>query len=78
MLNDGCKVDTTYSVVSVFGERLRNLIKNGGLTQVAFAEKIGVRQSQVSGWIQGRHGPTLSTLRRIRDALGCTWDELLG
>ena len=68
----------TYSVVNGFGERLRGLIKNGGLTQVTFAEKIGVRQSQVSGWIQGRHGPTLATLRRIRDALGCTWDELLG
>lgn len=41
-----------------------------GLTQKELAEKIGTRQSVISNLEGGEANPTLSTLRKVADALG--------
>jgi transcriptional regulator with XRE-family HTH domain len=36
-----------------------------------------VTQATISNYTMGINGPTVATLRRIKEAIGCTWEELL-
>lgn len=38
-----------------------------GLTQAAFARRLGVSAVSVSGWERGRHRPVGMSLKRLRD-----------
>ena len=64
--------------MKTLGKNLRELIADRGESQTSLAKRMGVHQCQVSNWVRGAHSPTLQTLRKVRAALGCTWDELLG
>ena len=59
-------------------KRIRELMKEEKLTQVALANKIGVKQSQVSEWLSGKSKPGYDNLRSICKALGISGDRLLG
>ena len=48
-----------------FDEILREFLIMRNLTQTAFANTIGVKQSQVSEWINGKAKPGYDTLKRI-------------
>lgn len=61
-----------------FGKRLRVLRRRQGLLQGEFAEKCGLSDNAVRSYEQGVRYPTLWSLKKMRQALGCTWDELLG
>lgn len=61
-----------------FSDNLKRLLADRGESQTSFAKRIGVHQSQMSNWVRGANSPTLQTLRKVKAALGCTWDELLG
>jgi len=61
-----------------FGDNFKRLLADRGESQTSFAKRIGVHQSQMSNWVRGANSPTLQTLRKVKAALGCTWDELLG
>lgn len=61
-----------------FAMRLQGMLRERGLGQVEFERRIGVARGQVSGWLTGRSGITLHNLRKVKEGLGCTWDELLG
>lgn len=50
--------------------------KRAGLTQAAFAKKLGVTKVTVSRWETGARGLTADTLERIALALSCTPGEL--
>jgi plasmid maintenance system antidote protein VapI len=52
-------------------------LKKQGWTQEAIAEKIGVRQSQVSKLIQGGDCKA-STVKKLADAFGVSTDTVLG
>ncbi len=56
---------------------IRRLRNTAGLTQVELAEKIGVSQGSLSAYESGKDTPSIKTLIRIADALGCTLDELV-
>lgn len=59
------------------GEKLKAARKAAGLTQKQLAEKIGCKQKDVSRWeIDGRE-PSVRTLKKIADALGCLMDDLV-
>lgn len=53
----------------LIGENVRRLRTNAGLSQEAFAAKVGVEQSYLSGLEAGRRNPTAITLWHIAIAL---------
>lgn len=55
---------------------LRMLARNGW-TREELAVRAGISKSTLGGYLTTDHEPTLKRLRKIRDALGCSWDELL-
>lgn len=52
------------------GDRIRNLRKRSGLTQVDLARKARLTSGQVSEYESGRFEPKIDKLSRIADALG--------
>lgn len=46
------------------------------VTQVEMADAAGVHVSTIARIEQGRHRPSLSTLRRLAHVLDCTIDDL--
>lgn len=62
-----------------FGCHLWRLIFERGWGSVKeFAKAADVHYQTMLGYVSGAHEPTRGKLCRIRDALGCTWEELLG
>ena len=57
---------------------LKELIKAKGYTQTSFANKLGVSQPTVSGWIRGVNKPKTKDLSRIAKALGVSVTRLVG
>ncbi len=61
-----------------FGERLRTLRKNQGITQDALAEYLNISYQAVSKWENGMGFPEISLLPAIANFFGVTSDYLLG
>ncbi len=61
-----------------FEEILKDFLEDNGLTQTAFAEAIGVKQSQVSEWLKGKAKPGYDILKRMSISFGVTADYFLG
>ncbi len=59
-------------------ERIRGLMKENGLSQVALAKKIGVKQNTVSAWVLGKKEPCIENLWRLADYFGVSVDYLVG
>lgn len=57
---------------------LRELIKAKGYTQVTFANKMGVKQPTVNGWINGHSRPKTKDLPKVAKALGVSVTRLVG
>lgn len=69
---------SAYNGDAEFARRLRRLIRASGKTTDAFADEFGVTRAHIHRWCNLRNAPTLYSLRRVKAALGCTWEELLG
>ena len=61
-----------------FGEILKEFLIVNNMTQTAFANAIGVKQSQVSEWLSGKAKPGYDTLRRIALEFNVSADYFLG
>ena len=61
-----------------FKDILEEFLINNGLTQKAFADKIDVKQSQVSEWLKGKEKPGYDILRRMALAFNISADYFLG
>lgn len=61
-----------------FRRRLRGLLRDRGVTQSGFGPMIGVGPNTTNLWVRGKATPYLGTLYRMKEALGCSWEELLG
>ena len=61
-----------------FEEILKEFLLINNLTQTAFASIVGVKQSQVSEWLNGKAKPGYDTLRRISLAFNVSADYFLG
>ena len=59
------------------GNRIRELRKRAGLTQIELAERIGLSQGQLSNLENGDRSLSLEWLRRIARALNCAVADLL-
>ena len=54
-----------------YGEYLKLLLEERGMTQAELAERSGIGKSTIGEWIKGRtKEPTFSKSKRIADALG--------
>ncbi len=61
-----------------FSAILAEFLREYGLTQTAFAAKIGVKQSQVSEWLKGKAKPGYDNLRAMVSTFDVTAEYLLG
>lgn len=57
---------------------LKELIKLRGYTQTSLADKLGVTQPAVCGWVRGNKKPKTKDLPRIAKALGISVTRLVG
>ena len=58
-------------------QKLAEAIRQSGMKQTELAEKIGVRQQQISCYINGRTLPSLDTLSRLCTVLYLDANEIL-
>lgn len=61
-----------------FDEILNEFLICNGMTQTTFANKIGVKQSQVSEWLKGKAKPGYDILKRMSVSLNISADYFLG
>ena len=59
-------------------ENLRQLMKECGVNQVQLAKDIGVAQSAISAWLNGKKEPSILSLWLLADYFNCNVDELIG
>lgn len=61
-----------------FIEILKDFLEENNLTQVEFARRIGVKQSQVSEWLKGKAKPGYDILKSMALAFNVSADYFLG
>ena len=59
-----------------FGENLKSERKLSGLTQQELADKIGIKQQQLSQWECNKFEPTVSSIVELAKALDVSFDDL--
>ena len=57
--------------------RLEEVRKSKKISQMALADKAGIKQGYVSDLENGKRQPSFEVLIRLAKALGCTLDELV-
>ncbi|MBD2814643.1 helix-turn-helix transcriptional regulator [Xenorhabdus sp. Flor] len=67
---------TSNNIKSVFGQRIRYLRKEAGMSQEAFADKCGLDRTYVSGIERGVRNPTLEIIYVIANGLQIELNEL--
>ena len=60
-----------------FSEQIRQIRKDSGLTQEAFAEKVHVTRQAVSNWENNKNLPDIETLIVISQTFHVSLDELI-
>lgn len=65
-------------LVAAFGQRLRLLREGKDLSVADAATAAGMAYSAYARLERGEREPSLSTLLRLAEALGCTPNDLLG
>lgn len=61
-----------------FTEILKEYLKINDLTQKAFAELVGIKQSQVSEWLRGKAKPGYDILKKMSSSTSVSADYFLG
>ncbi len=59
-----------------FPTKLKQRLKEMGLSQADLAERVGTSQSQVSDWVRKKSEPTVRYGAKVAEALGVTMDYL--
>lgn len=62
----------------MIGENLRKARKEAGVLQVELAERLQVRQKDISRWENGEHVPSLEMFVKICRELNASADDILG
>ena len=61
----------------MFSQRLKELRKASGLTQIQFAEQFNIAKGTVGMWETGKREPDFDTIGRIADYFQTTVDYIL-
>lgn len=64
-------------IIMTSGERIRAARKNANMTQAELAQKLGISYVGVSQWENGLRQPKYETLKKIADAIGVEWYDLV-
>jgi len=64
--------------LNLFGTNVRRLRSEANLTQAKLAEKVEIELRTLQKFEAGGINIPLFTLVRLRRALNCSWDDLLG
>lgn len=67
----------TDKTLKIFGASVRDLRKQRGLSQEAFADLVGVDRSYMGGIERGEHNLALINIQRIATALGLKISALM-
>ena len=62
----------------IVAERIKELMKEENLTQVALANKIGVKQNTISAWLLKKKEPSIRSLWLLADYFNIDIDYLVG
>ena len=62
----------------IVSERIKELMKEEQLTQVALANKIGLKQNTISAWLLGKKEPSIRSLWLLADYFNVTIDYIVG
>lgn len=60
-----------------FGEKLRTLRKQRGLSQTELAEILGVQQSYVGKLERGERVPNVTMIRKVAELFNVSFDQLM-
>ena len=60
-----------------FNKILKDLMKKRGVNQLELAEILGVRQSQISNWLNGKSLPGYYSLKLLCEKLNVSANDLL-
>ncbi len=63
---------------NIFGQRIRELRIDKGLSQVELAAELGFRKQKISDWENGKLEANFDMLVKIADYFGVSIDYLLG
>lgn len=63
--------------IQEFGEKLRNLLDECGMTQEELADETGLHKATISRCIRGKYMPSVKTLINIGHALDCDVEDLI-
>ncbi len=58
--------------------RIKELMRENSLTQVALAEKVGIRQNTISAWLLGKKEPSIRSMWLLADYFNVDIDYLVG
>ena len=72
------EIDRKEDLMEEFSSRLAKLIADSGKTQKQLAIDSGVTEAAISRYLHGTRLPNMAAVVKLRDALGCTLDELVG
>jgi transcriptional regulator with XRE-family HTH domain len=61
---------------AAFGQAIRRLREERGISQEAFALKCGIDRSHYGGMERGERNPSLTTVYKIADTLGISPSEI--
>lgn len=61
-----------------FVEILKDIMVDYNLNQSQLANKLGLKQSQISEWLNGKSKPGYDNIKLICQTLGVSADRLLG
>lgn len=59
-------------------QRIEEMLKTYGLTQSKLANGIGVNQSTVCNWLNGKKEPSIESLWKLADFFDVSVDYLIG
>lgn len=62
----------------MFSERLKQLRRKRGITQIQFAQDFNISKGTIGMWETGRREPDFETATRIADYFHVSMDHLLG
>lgn len=71
-------MENTKKITVQFGQRVRKLRLEAGLSQEAFADKCGLDRTYISGIERGVRNPTLEVIAVIAEGLGIELCVLFG
>jgi len=54
---------------------LREIMRKRNFTQLKLAQTLGIRQSQISNWLNGKTTPTYTSLQILKDKLNVVVEE---